>query len=377
MLIERDRRLVLDRKWRLQAVDLCRYGPHRRDWFVEGVRSKVYRWLYDAGVRWDGLAIGSYVRGINRLRVVACSEPADWFIAHTQAALPVAAAAAERWSARLGFDCEDLLAELGTDPPEIVRLIEKAYLPRCDYVSVPSQCIADRLVEQYNIPKPLVLYNAFPLRLAEGLLPPNQRQVRPVIRLYWVGQTIGPGRGIEEAIEALGMLGEGVELHLRGKLAEGYDSTVRALCRKYGVAGKVILHPPVDHDDFIRTMREFDVGLALERPENPNYSRTVTNKLFACLLAGLAVAATNTPGQREVLEQAPSAGFLYPAGDAAALAEGLRRWINDRDALRAAQQFAWEAARDRFCWDQEKEKFLRIFDLSSSPTTQPVSLQRQ
>ena len=56
-------------------------------------------------------------------------------------------------------------------------------------------------------------------------------------------------------------------------------------------------------------MEAFDVGLALERPENANYSRTVTNKLFSYLLAGLAVAASDTPGQRQVMSQVPNAGI--------------------------------------------------------------------
>ena len=144
-----------------------------------------------------------------------------------------------------------------------------------------------------------------------------------------------------------------------------YQSELIALAQRYGVVGKLVFHPTVDHDDLIRTMGQFDVGLALERPEQGNYSRTVTNKVFSYLLAGLAVAATDTPGQREVLEQIPSGGFLYPAGNAQALADGLRRWMNCPESLRAAQQAAWNVAREKFCWDREKEKFLHIFQTNS------------
>jgi hypothetical protein len=61
------------------------------------------------------------------------------------------------------------------------------------------------------------------------------------------------------------------------------------------------------------------------------------------------------------MSQIPAAGFLYPAGDAHALAEGLLNWVRDRQSLRAAQQASWEAARSRFCWDREQEKFLALF----------------
>lgn len=103
-------------------------------------------------------------------------------------------------------------------------------------------------------------------------------------------------------------------------------------------------------------MREYDVGLALERPENDNYSRTVTNKFFSYMLAGLAVLATDTPGQREVFNNVPAAAALYSAGDAGALAAQLQQWLDQPERLRAAQEAAWRATRDQYCWDIESRK---------------------
>lgn len=360
-----DQLLMQTRKWRLQAIDLRRDGAGRRAWLVESVLARVSRRAFDAGWRTSRMASRSFVKGINQLTKLAAAEPADWFIAHTQAALPAAAAAARRWNARLGFDCEDLLAELGSDPPEIVRLIEREYLPHCDYVSVPSQCVGERLEETYGIPSPLVLYNVFPTSLADGMLPPHQRPIRRPLRVHWFSQTIGAGRGIEEAVEAIGLLNEEVELHLRGRMAEGYQTTLDDLARRCNASAKIIIHPLIGHNDLIKAMDDFDVGLALERSDNGNYSLTVTNKIGSYLLAGLAIAATDTPGQREILEQIPSTGFLYPAGNARALADGLRKWQHDRDALRAAQQAAWDAARVRFCWDVEGVKLLQVLQLPS------------
>ena len=128
-----------------------------------------------------------------------------------------------------------------------------------------------------------------------------------------------------------------------------------------GERQRLFFLPPIEHDEVIRAMEPFDAGLALERPDNGNYSRTVTNKLFSYLLGGLAVAATDTPGQREVMSQIPAAGFSYPAGDARALAAGLLNWVRDRQSLRAAQHASWNAGSARFCWDCEREKFLALF----------------
>jgi glycosyltransferase involved in cell wall biosynthesis len=366
MLTEYDREIMKTRAWRMQPIDLSRNGHRRRAWLVESLRAKTYRRLFDAGLKTDRVGTRGYVRGFDQLLELAISESADWFIAHTQAALPIGAEGANHWNAKLGFDCEDLLAESGTDPADIVNLIQQRYLSLCDYVSVPSKCLGDRLARDYAIPPPRVLYNVSPAYLAEGLIPPMERPPTPALRLHWFGQTIGEGRGVEEAIASLGLLaGAQVELHLRGRVDSEFRSKLEALSRQHGAVDKVFFHPTVPPAGLIREMEPFDVGLALERADHGNYSLTVTNKLFSYLLAGLAVAATDTPGHREVMEGIPATGFLYDAGNPGALANGLQNWIADRERLRAAQQAAWNAARERFCWDKEKEKFFNLLEPSA------------
>jgi glycosyltransferase involved in cell wall biosynthesis len=224
--------------------------------------------------------------------------------------------------------------------------------------------MAELLARDHRIATPTVLYNVFPLELAEGMLAPRERRDARALRLHWFGQTIGTGRGLEEAVAALAHLPGEVELHLRGNPSAGYRERLEALAG--GERQRLFFLPPLDHDELIRAMESFDVGLALERPDNGNYSRTVTNKLFSYLVAGLALAVTDTPGQRELMSQIPAAGFLYPAGDPRALAESLLKWVRDRQSLRAAQQASWEAARTRFSWNREQEKFLALF-MSAAP----------
>jgi glycosyltransferase involved in cell wall biosynthesis len=357
-LHEKDQRLIATREWRLVSADF-RPGTWRgkyKSMLVRG-RKRFARELFGR-LTWAGAVEYAFTAALPELKRLALRERADWYVAHAHPALPVAAAAAKHWQAKLGFDCEDLLAELGADPPEIVRRIERKYLPVCDYVSVPSQAIAKRLQETNAIPAPIVLYNVFPLALADGLPAPAERPASRTLRLHWFGQTIGPGRGLEEAIEAIKLLGPGVELHVRGVISGEYRATLTDLAWQSGVSTNIVFHPQIDHDDLVRSLAEFDVGLALERPENGNTSRTVSNKVFSYLLAGLAVAATDTPGQREVMGQVPSAGFLYPAGEPGALAAELRRWQSDTQNMRATQQVAWDTARQRFCWDIEQRAFL-------------------
>jgi glycosyltransferase involved in cell wall biosynthesis len=271
----------------------------------------------------------------------------------------VAAWAAHRWEAGLGFDCEDLLSQSESDPVEIVKAIETTYVPHCSYVSVPSEAMGRKFKELYGV-IPVVLRNVFPVSLADGMLPPLKRARHPKLRLHWFSQTIGSGRGVEDAVQALEFLGNEVELHLRGSLSDTYRYQLNQLASRCGVSSQLFTYPQVDHDELIRTMSDFDIGLALERPGDPNYSLTITNKIFSYLLAGLPVVATETPGHLEAIGGIPTVSGSYTAGDPRALASRIEGWLHDPEALQVAQQSAWDLARERFCWDHEAQKFLGL-----------------
>jgi len=65
----------------------------------------------------------------------------------------------------------------------------------------------------------------------------------------------------------------------------------------------------VDGDDLLSRIAEHDIGFAGEMPHCRSRDLTVTNKILQYLLAGLAVVASGTAGQRrgnEILrEQGP------------------------------------------------------------------------
>jgi glycosyltransferase involved in cell wall biosynthesis len=110
----------------------------------------------------------------------------------------------------------------------------------------------------------------------------------------------------------------------------------------------------------IRAAAEFDVGLASEQPVSSNRDVCLTNKIFTYLLAGNAIAATATTGQRPIVAGIGKAGFLYSPGDICALANGLRRWSQDREQLQQARWAAWSRGTHPFNWDMEKKKLLDI-----------------
>jgi glycosyltransferase involved in cell wall biosynthesis len=369
-LAAKDVRLVATRRWRFEPVDFqpSGIGGRCRAVVVRGRRRAAVMWHRRFPSRRAGEL--AYLLALPELKRRAAAEPADWFIAHAQAALPVAAAAARRWNARLGCDCEDLLAIGTSDPIDIVTAIETEYLPWCDYVSTPTSAMAAKLREMRGVALPVVLPNVFPLRLAGGMVEPARRPTGATVKLHWFSQTVGPRRGIEDAIEAIALLGAGVELHLRGSVSGEYRATLEQLAASRDLSGRLLFHAQIDHDDLIRSIGHFDIGLALERPDDPNRNLTVANKVFSYFLAGLPVAATITAGQLEVLERCPAITVRYPAGDPQALARALAPWVNDPAARRAAQQAAWVAARTTYCWERVSARFL---DVLSSARPEPLA----
>jgi glycosyltransferase involved in cell wall biosynthesis len=145
-----------------------------------------------------------------------------------------------------------------------------------------------------------------------------------------------------------------VQLHLRGTATPAVRAELAALAEAYGVADALHVHPQVPPDELLSRTAEHDIGLALEQGRDENNAIASSNKLFFYLLAGLAVAATDVPGQRAVLGAGGAGWALYPPGDARALADVFRRWQHEPALLADASEAALTAARERWNWEAER-----------------------
>ena len=87
------------------------------------------------------------------------------------------------------------------------------------FLTTSSEAIAAAYREQYGV-RPSVVHNTFPL---PAQLPDFTRADPGTLRLYWFSQTIGPGRGLEDAVAALGRAGVPAELDAaRPRRSDGY-----------------------------------------------------------------------------------------------------------------------------------------------------------
>jgi glycosyltransferase involved in cell wall biosynthesis len=288
---------------------------------------------------------------------------ADLYIAHNLQALPAAAVLARAHGALLAFDSEDdHLGELLADAPErqrrAIEAMQARWLPRCAYVTAPSDGIADLLAREHGIARPTVVHNVFPWAERAGLDGLRKDRRGAAVSLYWYSQTVGLDRGVQDVVRAAGLLRGDFELHLRGHAGAEVRDALGELARASGVASRVHFHEQVHPNELLSRSAEHDIGLALEQPVSRNRLETATNKIFFYLCAGLAVAATATPGQTRIVDQLDRAALSYPPGDHVALATGLQRWLDDPAALARAKTASLEAARTRWCWEIEREQLL-------------------
>jgi glycosyltransferase involved in cell wall biosynthesis len=358
------------------AMETDRDVRSRRTWPVEIIdyRRGYSGWTYwRSGARYHAaravaarlgparvplaVAVRAFGRVHSEIVRAASAEPADLIYGGTTGALAAVAEAARRRSIPYAVDFEDLHSSEAGGPDgrlsnALAMRVEQSIVHAASFVTTSNEPIAAEYFRRYGV-RPAVIHNTFPLPAQ----PPDFLRADPrTLRLYWFSQTIGPGRGLEMAVAAAGLAGGPMTLTLRGRPLPGYLETLRALAASRAPHLALIHHVPAPPDAMVDLARGHDVGLAIEQPDVLNRQLCLSNKAFTYILAGLAVAMTDTPGQRLLADDLGEAAALVPTFDVAALAAALARWATDPAALACAKRGAWSAARRRWHWEHDAER---------------------
>jgi len=307
---------------------------------------------------------------VDHLRRRAIDLPADLTIVHNEIPFWIGCDLLDR-GRRVAADfedwhSEDLLPDARRSRPlEPLRKLERRLLLESSYTSTTSAALSAALASRHGAPAPHVLTNSFPLQSDPRSGPPATPPV-----FFWFSQTLGPGRGLESFCDAWIRTKQPSRLALVGAPTGNFDRQLRArLPAEF--AERVSFFPLVPPDRLPTLIAQYDIGLALEESRIVNRDLTITNKILQYFNAGLAVVATPTAGQSEVLANAPGAGRLIdfassPAGAAAAL----DLFLGDSAAVATAQREARAAAEKIYCWEREGPRLVALVAkaLSVPPT---------
>lgn len=350
-------------RWRSSVVDYGRTSNPQR-WLWSGLRHKACTSVArgSAGRIVPRAALGRVHAELVR---AVMAEPVDFVYGGTSGAIAATAEAGRRLAVPFAVDFEDFHcgehSESDGAPANAVgREVMRVAANGAAFVTAGSQAIAEACIEQLGIPA-TPINNVFPLPARE---PAFQRVDRDEFRVYWFSQTIGPDRGIEDMLIALGRTGQRASLNLRGVAVEGYVDHIGGLRSKAAPAVTVRMLAPAPPDQMVDDCRAFDLGLAAEQGSTINRALCLSNKAATYPLVGLPVAITDTPGQRALADDLGEGALRFAPGDSETLATQLHRVITDDGAYLRARRASWDAARRRWHWEHgsERGRLLRLVE---------------
>lgn len=332
---EWDLALLAGRGWSFApAADLRGTTVHSRAIRLGSrVRSRAARARMALGLGADRHALGY---AVDRLEASVRRTRATLTILHLEPALAIGERLL-RDGARVAVDIEDWYSSLrpaSTAAPSIRRELERlehVVFPAARAATTTSHAMAVALAARYGMAEAAVVYNGVPSTEAPRTTAPETGP----LTLLWFSQTVGAGRGLELLGSALHDVTGDWRLTVIGAADEASRNWVRTLMPA-GAGERVTFEPRVAPRALAARVSAHHVGLALETGATPNLDLTVSNKICHYLQCGLAVAATDTTGQREVMRLVPDAGAIVPVANARALADVLSRWTASPRAALAA-----------------------------------------
>lgn len=254
---------------------------------------------------------------------------------------------------------EDLLPETRNYRPlRLLHYLERQLLLYGAHATCPSYAMSEALAREYGCAPPSVIYNAVAWSERPSIdgMQRDRRDAR-VRSIHWVSQTLGEGRGLEDLFTALRFVRHKFEIHLRGVTTAGFKSSLMARVPE-DWRNNVFIHDLVSNTELLSRIAEHDIGFAGEMKYCRSRDLTITNKILQYLQCGLAVVASDTAGHLEVAQHAPNAVFIYPSGNAEALARRLDELLDSPQCLRLAKASALQASETFFCWERQEDTLL-------------------
>ncbi|MFZ0426408.1 MAG: glycosyltransferase [Xanthobacteraceae bacterium] len=366
-----DCQIIERAKWRAEIVDVAPSGSGRLRRWASALQLHLFLRLCRWTLRFP-VAELAYSRYFLALLRRAVRQRSDLYIGHYTGSLPVVAWAARRTGAKFAFDFEDFHraetsgSDAGGSSNRLVAVLEDRYLPAASFVTAASWGIGEYVAKTTGLPVPTTILNVFPWADRAGIPAPQARPANSPLSLYWFSQVVSLDRGLQDVIAAMALMRAPAELHIRGSDAGAAIDALQGLARERGVVDRVRFHPIVAPGELLADAAKHDIGLGLELRTPLNRDICITNKIFLYMLAGLGVVASRTRGHDDVIKLCPDAGFLYPSGDAAALAAILDGLAQDRQLLERTKSAALAAARDRWNWERESRSLIARIEASMS-----------
>ncbi len=303
------------------------------------------------------------------LAFMAAAQPFDVYHGNDLNTLPAVAWAAGLRKRPYVYDAHEFYVEESPTLSDFDRrarqLCEQRHSQHAAAVITVNELLALELAQRYGIERPVVIRNVPPLFATTD---PLERPIGEpgTLRLLYHGTHIGLRQpGTDDVLRAMARLAGEVQvrLTLRGQISGSEQGELWRRVEALGLTGRVAISPPVSGPTALMAAAiagHEEVGLAFHPPLAGNFRLATSSKVYEYQMAGLAVCATDVPGNHIILDD--SAGEFYPFGDDAALAAVIRGLAMNRERLRLLRHHARARAVTEFSWDSERLRLLGVYD---------------
>jgi glycosyltransferase involved in cell wall biosynthesis len=264
--------------------------------------------------------------------------------------------------ARLVYDSHELWVDRnGRWESRLWLLASEALFVRvADEVLASSPGHATAIAARYRVTRPTIVRNIPEARPAAASSPIARRgkasNACQAPLVAYVGGLM-PGRGLEQAIDAVALLPD-VRLRTIGSGSAAYRASLMARAAALEVADRVELCAPVRPGDVTGALAGAAVGLCLIQPICRSYELCLPNKLFEYAAAGLPILASDVPVIASVVRD-EGLGVVVAADRPDSVAMGLRHLLSPDRWRPAAERV--KAFADTHDWPAEASTLAGVY----------------
>jgi len=262
--------------------------------------------------------------------------------------------------AKACFDFEDF--HRGEDQLESrhfkkIKIIEDQFVNQLNFAYTASHLITQTYSQLYPNLSFETINNCFPLKYQST----KKIEFETPIKLFWFSQFIGKKRGIEQIIEAIGLLKDyEVNLTLLGNINETDKDYFKSIIAQNEIAEpNIIFIDAVEEKKVFEIASEHHIGFASETGKDFNNNIALSNKIFTYLLAGNAILFSDTDAQRLFFKSNSNIGFLYSQGNSKELANFIMKYILEPELLINHRNNSFNASKN-WNWENESRKLISL-----------------
>jgi len=244
------------------------------------------------------------------------------------------------------FSCEEMQAK--------ANKAEGDCIPQCDLIIAAWPGIRESLQARFPNKKMVAVLNSLPDALVQTDATHNP------VRLVSQG---GIRRLTHDVnlVKAMVYLKGRAHLTLQGKSVDAeHENEITDVIKSNNLEGSVTLSGPFENSESISILEGFDVGLCVFKPDTPSKNKTLANRLFAYMNAGLAVVLGSTQAHREFPSVEKFALIIDPETPES-IAKGIELLLEQPDEIIKLGKSAKEMYA-QYSWEVQESNLIEAYN---------------